>query len=260
MQTSAQGVRPLGSIPWDVADVDRAHVEFRRSRDPALRQSLVETYRPLAQCLARRHVRHREPHADLMQCALLALVLALDRFDPARGVKFTTYAWVTISGELKRHYRDNTWLVHVPRSLQEQFAATTLAEDTLLLELGRRPTTSEIAERTGTNEEQVRGALDLLLAYFPASLDAPSDDGTIQLGELSGAEDGGFDVVDDREVLAPLLKRLPLREQRILHLRFVEGMTQLQIGRLVGLGQMQVSRLLASSLASLREWMEVQPA
>src|SRR4029079_9603238 len=120
------------SSPWDVADVEYAHVEFRRSRDPALRQSLVETYRPLAQTLAKRHVRHREPHADLMQCALLALILALDRFDPERGVKFTTYAWVTISGELKRHYRDNTWLVHVPRALQEQFAATTLAEDTLL--------------------------------------------------------------------------------------------------------------------------------
>lgn len=195
-----------------------------------------------------------------MQCALLALILALDRFDPERGVKFTTYAWVTISGELKRHYRDNTWLVHVPRALQEQFAATTLAEDTLLLELGRRPTTSEIAERTGANEQQVRSSLDLLLAYFPASLDAPGDDGTIQLGALSGGEDGGFDLVDDREVLTPLLKRLPLREQRILHLRFVEGMTQLQIGGLVGLSQMQVSRLLASSLASLREWMEVRPA
>ena len=258
MQTE-QRVR-AHSAPWVVDDLQRAHVEFRRTGDPELRRSLVEAYRPLAASLARQHARHREPHADLMQCALLALLNALERFDPERGVKFTTYAWVTITGELKRHYRDRTWLVHVPRALQERFADTTFAEDALTLELGRPPTTREIAERTGTDEEQVRGALDLLLAYFPASLDGPTGDGGVEVGAVVGWADDGFDVVDDRVVLQPFVKRLPAREQRILHLRFVEEMTQLQIGRVVGLGQMQVSRLLARSLALLREWMEARPA
>ena len=260
MQTEQQRVAPVRSAPWDVADVEQAHVEFWRTRDPELRRSLVETYRPLAASLARQNARHREPQADLMQCALLALLKALDRFDPERGVKFTTYAWVTISGELKRHYRDRTWLVHVPRALQERFANTTFAEDELTLELGRAPTTREIAERMGTDEEQVRGSLDLLLAYFPASLDVPASDGAVEVGALVGSDDGGFDVVDDRVVLGPFVKRLPAREQRILHLRFVDEMTQLQIGRAVGLGQMQVSRLLAHSLTLLREWMEARPA
>jgi len=255
-----QRVRPPRSGAWTADDVQRAHEEFRLTGDAELRRSLVEVYRPLALTLARRHARHREPQSDLNQCALLGLLQALERFDPERGVKFTTFAWVTISGELKRHYRDRTWVLHVPRVLQERFAETTAAKDALMLELGRPPTTREIADRVGIDIGEVQGALDLVLAYSPASLDMPPNEGGLHGGAFAAREDSGFRAVDDRIVLAAVVSRLPLREQRILHLRFVEEMTQFQIGRAVGLSQMQVSRLLAGSLASLREWMEVCPA
>lgn len=242
------------------AALHAAHVEYQRTRDLHLRQTLVEAYRPLAFSLANRYARHREPQDDLTQCALLALVHAIDRFDPDRGAKFTTYAWVTITGELKRHYRDGTWAVRVPRSLQELFPAVLASTDALTLELGRSPTISEIAARAGASEENVVAAIEVIGAYVPASLDAPTADGTLRGDALPSLEQG-FDVIDDRVTLSPLVRRLPPREQRILHLRFVEEMTQLQIGRVIGLGQMQVGRLLARSLASLREWMEeAQPA
>jgi RNA polymerase sigma-B factor len=252
----------LGAVeqaPQAAVDLQRAHVEYRRTGDLRIRDSLVTAYQPLAFALANRYSRHREPREDLTQCALLALVHAIDRFDPERGVKFTTFAWVTITGELKRHYRDGTWAVRVPRVLQELFPAVTVATDALTLEFGRSPTIAEIAERAGATEENVVLAMEVVGAYFPTSLDAPSAVGTIKSRALS-AGDAAFDRVDDHVVLDPLVKRLPPREQRILHLRFVEEMTQLQIGQAVGLGQMQVSRLIARSLASLREWMESQPA
>ena len=232
-----------------------AHVEYRLTGDPHLRQQLVEAYQPLAFALAHRYARHREPQDDLTQCALLALVHAVDRFDPDRGPKFTTYAWVTITGELKRHYRDGTWAVRVPRSLQELFPAAMEATDALTLELGRSPTISEIAARAGASNEEILRAVEVVGAYFPASLDAPMADGTDRGQALPSLEDS-FGVIDDRVTLTPLVRRLPARQQHILHLRFVEEMTQLQIGRTIGLGQMQVGRLLARSLASLREWME----
>jgi RNA polymerase sigma-B factor len=258
VQTEERGA-VVDQLPPSADDLQRAHLEYRRTGDLRLRDSLVTAYQPLAFALASRFSRHREPRDDLTQCALLALVHAIDRFDPERGVKFTTFAWVTITGELKRHYRDGTWAVRVPRALQELFPAATAATDILTLELGRSPTIAEIAERAGASEEDVLLAMEVVGAYFPASLDAPSADGTVRSRALS-ARESGFDRVDDHVVLDPLVKRLPPREQRILHLRFVEEMTQLQIGQAVGLGQMQVSRLIARSLASLREWMESQPA
>jgi RNA polymerase sigma-B factor len=241
--------------PGSIAALHDIHLEFRRTGDRRLRETLVEAYLPLASALATRYSRHREAKDDLTQCALLGLVNAVDRFDPDRGVKFTTFAWITITGELKKHYRDGTWTVRVPRAQQELFLAATTATDALTLELGRSPRISEIAERAGATEEDVVLALEVVGAYFPASLDAPSADGTTTAQALSASE-RGFELVDDRVALSPLVKRLPPRQQLILHLRFNEEMTQLQIGRVVGLGQMQVSRLLARSLASLREWMQ----
>jgi RNA polymerase sigma-B factor len=246
---------PAGSA----AALQEMHLEYRRSGDLRLRQALVATYRPLAIALATRYSRHRDAHDDLTQCALLGLVHALDRFDPERGVKFSTFAWVTITGELKKHYRDNTWAVRVPRARQELFHATTVATDALTLELGRSPTIAEIGDRCGASAEDVVLALEVVGAYLPASLDAAQGDGASHASALSDREKG-FDLVDDRVSLSPLVKRLPPRQQLILHLRFVEEMTQLQIGRAIGLGQMQVSRLLARSLASLREWIDVDQA
>ena len=137
------------------------------------RTELVEEYRGFAISLARRFGNHREPQDDLIQAALVGLLHAIDRFDPERGVEFTTFAFATITGELKRHYRDQTWGVRVPRSLKEQFLAVTKATDELTVELGRSPTIPEIAERASSSEEDVLSALEVSGAYLPVSLDGP---------------------------------------------------------------------------------------
>jgi RNA polymerase sigma-B factor len=228
-------------------------LEYRATGDPALRNELVTAFRPLAFRLARQRSRNREHQDDLVQAASLALIKAVDRFDPARGNEFTTFAWATIQGELKRHYRDRTWLVRPPRSLQERFLAVSTVIDELTAEEGRSPTYPEVAERAGITVEEVVEAVEVRQAYLPGSLDAPVGPDAEPAAELA-ADDNGFDFVEDRAVLGPLVARLPSVEQRILHLRFVDEWSQSQIGAELDISQMQVSRLLARSLATLRRW------
>jgi RNA polymerase sigma-B factor len=231
------------------------HASLRQTGDARLRTELVEEYRGFAIALARRFGNHREPQDDLIQAALLGLLHAIDRFDPDRGVEFTTFAFATITGELKRHYRDQTWGVRVPRSLQEQFLAVTTVTDELTVELGRSPTIAEIAERAYTSEEDVLCALEVSGAYLPVSLDGPAGDDPSRTARLS-ADETGFEEIEEQERLGPLVARLPWRERRIIHLRFVEELTQSQIGTHLGISQMHVCRLLAQSLDRLRRWMD----
>jgi RNA polymerase sigma-B factor len=227
--------------------------EYHRTRDQRLRSDLVEAYQGYAAALASRFSRHREAQDDLTQAALIGLLNAIDRFDPDRGVEFTTFAWATIMGELKRHFRDRTWSVRVPRSLQEAYLQTSDAVDELTTELGRSPTISEIAERLGVSEENVVEAMEVRGAYRLSSLDAPvdhDDTRTVQVAE----EDDGMAGVEDQQLLSPLLSRLPVRERRILQLRFVHDLTQAEIAKQLGISQMHVSRLLSRSLAQLHEW------
>jgi RNA polymerase sigma-B factor len=228
-------------------------LEYRATGDLALRNELVTAFRPLAFRLARQRSRNREHQDDLVQAASLALIKAVDRFDPARGNEFTTFAWATIQGELKRHYRDRTWLVRPPRSLQERFLAVSTVIDELTAEEGRSPTYPEVAERAGITVEEVVEAVEVRQAYLPGSLDAPVGPDAEPAAELAD-DDNGFDFVEDRAVLGPLVARLPSVEQRILHLRFVDEWSQSQIGAELDISQMQVSRLLARSLATLRRW------
>ena len=232
------------------------HVVFHATRDARLQAELVEAYRPMAAALASRYGHHHEPQDDLTQAALVGLLHALDRFEPDRGVEFTTFAWATISGELKRHYRDQTWGVRVPRSLKELFRAASQATDELTVELGRSPTIAEIAYRAGATEEDVIQALEVRGAYLPMSLDAPAAD---DRGTILPEDDHGYSAIDEHELLSPLVARLPARQRQILHLRFVEEMTQSQIGQALDISQMHVCRLLADSLATLRQWIE-EPA
>ena len=222
--------------------------ELRSSGSTAARNELIELHLPLARGLARRYRYTPEPADDLEQVASLALVKAVDGFDPSRGTPFGAYAVATIIGELKRHMRDTTWVVHVPRTLKERILAVERAERSLSARLGGSPTVAQLADEAGVSAEQALEALNARGAHDALPLD-PAD---------STVTASGFsDAVDDRVALSDALRRLPRREQTILLLRFVDGLTQTEIADRVGLSQMYVSRLLRSVLEQLRR--EIDP-
>lgn len=243
-----------GRIP--AAEADRLFREFFATRDPALRERLVGAHIGLAASLAGRYTSRHESPDDLHQAALIGLLHAVDRFDPTRGVQFTTFAWATISGELKRHLRDRTWGVRVPRRVQELYLATAEASDALTNTLGRSPTVAELADRVGAAEEDVVEALEARTAYRLASIDSPPASGDGDGGMQLASTDSGFKIVEERTVLSDLINRLPPRDRQIIHLRFNEEFTQAEIAERVGVSQMHVSRLLSVSLQKLRVWAE----
>lgn len=226
---------------------------FPEDDRPPTRDELIIRHRPLADFLAGRFKGRGEPLEDLKQVAYLALVKALDRFDPEREVKFSTYATATIVGELKRHFRDRGWALHVPRRLQEASALVLKSTALLSQDLGRSPTIAEIAKQSGLSEEQVLEGLDAAQAYSTTSLEAPhDDDGEPALSRL-GTIDRSLELVESRASITPLLEKLPERQRRILYLRFYRELTQTEIARELGMSQMHVSRLLARALQVLRE-------
>jgi len=239
----------------DKATLMRTFETFAETRDPTLRDGLIEAHLGLAEYLARRFANRGEPLDDLVQVASLGLVKAVERFDPARGLEFTTFATPTIVGELKRHFRDKGWAVRVPRRVQELHLRVTRVIDDLALELGRSPTVQEIAQRAGTSEDEVIEAIDAGSAYRSASLDAGRSDDEESPGLLGqlGEIDPELSRAERRAALSPLLAELPEREQVMLYLRFYEGMTQSEIAKRLGISQMHVSRLLSRSLQALRE-------
>jgi RNA polymerase sigma-B factor len=244
-------------VPFDAGQRDelrRKFAEFAQTRDAGLRDELVEAHLGLAEYLARRFGNRGEPLDDLVQVASVGLLKAVDRFDPERAVEFSTYATHTIVGELKRHFRDKGWAVRAPRRMQELYLRLGKIVSTLSQELGRSPTIQELAAEAQVSEEEVLEALEAGQAYRFASLDAPSpgDDEGDSMSSHLGAEDPGMVDAEHRAALSPLVKRLPQREQTILHLRFFEGLTQSEIASRLGISQMHVSRLLARSLAQLR--------
>jgi len=221
-----------------------------------LREEVIGEYMSYARYVAGRFRLRGEGAEDLEQVAYLGLVKAVDNYDPGYGTTFLSYATPMIAGEIKRHFRDTTWDVHVPRRMQELSAAIRVAEVNLSQDLGRPPTVDEIAAKLETTTEEVVDALDAAQAYNTASLDVPvamSDGEGATLGELLGEEDPALGMVVDREALRPLLAELDEREKRILLMRFFRGMTQSQIGAELGVSQMQVSRLLTQILGRLRE-------
>ena len=236
------------------ADLDPRFAEYRRTRDRALRDELVEEHVPLAKFLARRFVDRGEPLDDLLQVALLGLLKAVDRFDPGRGLRFSTFATPTIVGELKRHFRDRGWAVRVPRRVQELHVQLSRLVGSLSQELGRSPTPLEIATRAGVPEEEVLEAMEAGGLYRLVSLDGSltDDDDAPELSLQLGDVDTGFERVERRAELDELLAVLPERERRIVVLRFFDGLTQSEIAGRVGISQMHVSRLLSRSLDLLR--------
>jgi RNA polymerase sigma-B factor len=267
-------LRPFGSpmVPRrrtaaQTADRERAKLMFAElatltAGEPqraAIRDRLVEMHMPLVQHLARRFRNRGEPLDDLEQVATIGLIKSVDRFDPERGVEFSTYATPTIVGEIKRHFRDKGWAVRVPRRLQELRLSLTSATAELSQRNGRSPTVAELAVQLKITEEEVLEGLESANAYSTLSLDVPdTDDESPAVADTLGSEDEALEGVEYRESLKPLLEQLPSREKKILMLRFFRNMTQSQIAEEVGISQMHVSRLLARTLAQLREKLLVE--
>jgi RNA polymerase sigma-B factor len=245
----------LSPLFYELARLPAGH-----RRGTPLRDRLIAGYLPLAQHIARRYVHRGEPLQDLEQVATIGLIHAVDRFDPSRGPDFLTFAVPTISGEVKRWFRDRGWAMRVPRRLKELDAAIFGVTGRLSQELGRAPRPSEIAARLDVPVADVVNGLQVREAYQCLSLDEPSgvdpvEDRAPAGGEALGCLDEGVALVEDRETLLPLLESLGERERRIVLLRFFGEMTQTQIAREVGVSQMHVSRLLAATLKKLRHAM-----
>lgn len=227
---------------------------FARLPDEGAREALVVRHRPLALYLARKFTGRGESLEDLEQVATLALLKAIDRLDLSRDVRFSTYATITVIGELKRHLRDRGWAVRVPRPIQELAVRITRVMGTLTQELARAPTVREIADHVGASEEHVLEALDASRAYTADSLDAPTgDDGRYSAADTLAVHDDRFDNLDSWQSVAPLLRELPERERTILYMRFFEEKTQTEIAQKLGISQMHVSRILARTLTGLRQ-------
>jgi RNA polymerase sigma-B factor len=229
-------------------------VRYHEEGDLAAREELCERFLPLARDLALRYTYTDEPLDDLVQVASLGLIKAIDRFEPGRGTKFTSYAAPTILGELKRHFRDKGWSLHVPRDLQERTLAVSRATEVLSKELGRSPKIREVAEHLGCSTEQVLEAQEAAASYEAASLDAPAarDDGeSASLVDLLGDDDSAYELVEDRQAIASTWRALPEVERQVLELRFMQDLTQREIGERIGYSQMHVSRLLRRALNRL---------
>lgn len=240
--------------------------DLARTGDPDLREELIEHYLPLARRLARRFYAGNESLEDLIQVASLALVKAVDRYDADRGTSFPSFAIPTITGELKRHFRDTGWAAHVPRTTQEHALAVHKCVGEVAAQTGTAPTVAEIVERTELSEDAVVTALTAYHALLADSLDtpvAPGGDGerapTIAEVEL-GVSEPGYERVIERAALRPALRRLPSEERQILHMRFVEERTQTDIAKRLGVSQMQVSRVLRRILDGLRVSIDGQEA
>jgi RNA polymerase sigma-B factor len=231
--------------------------ELRRSQSIELRNELVEEHAGFAEYLARRFSNRGEPLDDLRQVALIGLVKAVERFDPDRGVNFTSFAAPTITGEIKRHFRDKTWSIRVPRRLQELTLEIERCRGELGHELGRSPTVPEIAAQAGASEEQVIEGIEAAGVYRSGSLDAvaPGDDDR-SLGDRIPADADDVADADDRALVRDLLEQLPVRERRIVYLRYFEGLTQGEIADRIGVSQMHVSRLLSRSIEQLGQTQE----
>jgi RNA polymerase sigma-B factor len=222
-------------------------------RRKVLRDQLVEAHMPLVVYLARRFSGRNEPMSDLVQVGSIGLLKAIDRFDPERGLEFSTYATPTILGEIKRHFRDTGWLIHVPRRAQELQTTVNSARADLSQELGRAPTVAELAERIQVDEVAVLEALDAARAYSGVPLDVLAAPGeSVPEHPILGVVDAGFEQVEQRALLRDVIAKLPEAEREILLLRFVANKTQTEIAAIVGVSQMQVSRLVARGLKRLR--------
>jgi RNA polymerase sigma-B factor len=240
-------------------DVGALFRRYRETGDQLARERLVHAHLPLARHLAGRYARGLEPFDDLFQVACLGLVKAVDRYDPDRGSCFSSYAVPTITGELKRHFRDKTWIVRVPHSVHDLALRVRSATDRLAPGLDHAGSVRALADALGAHEDEVRRGLQALAAYQVSSLEAPGDgaDGTT-LADALGDHDDGYHRVEERAEIDDLLRCLTARERNVLHLRFDNDLTQQEIADRLQISQMAVSRLLRRCLPQLRRLAEAR--
>jgi RNA polymerase sigma-B factor len=243
--------------PTTLNEERRLFASLRADPSAAARDRAFQRYLPLARSLAGRYRHSEEPIEDLEQVASIGLLKAIDRFDPDRGAAFSSFAVPTILGELRRHFRDTTWALRVPRRLQELTLKIEDARSELTNLLGRQPTIAELSARLDSSEELILQALDLMVAKYTLSLDMPDDD-EAPAEPPPGTVDDGYARAEDRATLAPLLATLSATEAQIVLLRFREDLTQDAIAQRVGVSQMHVSRVLYRSIARLRDAVDVQ--
>jgi RNA polymerase sigma-B factor len=246
---------------WSEADAERLFAEYRRTQDPAIREELVVTHENLVRFLAAKFANRGEPLEDLIQVGMIGLINAIDRFEPDRGIKFSTYATPTIVGEIKRYFRDRSWNLKVPRWLQELNLQVTRANERLTGVLGRSPTVLEIAEDVGCTEEQALNAMELGNAYETISLDsrlAVEGDAPLTLNDSIGHQDLDLDQIDSYDDLKEALEHLDNRERMILYLRFFQDLSQTEVARRLNISQMHVSRLQHRALKRLKEIMDAE--
>ncbi len=243
-------------LSWDKVYTKKLFRKYRLEGDEDARDELITMYLNLVKYLASRFRNRGEPVDDLIQVGTIGLIKAIDRFDIERQVEFTTYATPTIVGELKRYFRDKGWAIKVPRRLQELSFKVNQAVDALTQRLQRSPTIAEIGEYLDVTPEEVLEAMETSEAYNFVSLESDrGGDGadSFSILEYIGKDDALMAVIDDRTTLSVAFKQLTPQEQRVLYLRFFEGLTQTEIARQLGISQMQVSRLLRRTLRILRE-------
>jgi RNA polymerase sigma-B factor len=234
-------------------NVEDLLVAYHREGDQEARERALVELMPLVRALATRYAGRGEPLEDLVQVGSIGLIKAVDRFDVDRGVEFASYAVPTIVGEIRRHFRDKAWAMHVPRRLKELSLRLSRTLDQLTVELGRSPTIAELAAAAGVEEEEAIDALDSMNAYATRSLHAPFEEGSDDsLAEKLGADEQGYADVEDGALVEAGLDALDERERQIVELRFFHELTQSQIASEVGISQMHVSRLLRRALATMR--------
>jgi RNA polymerase sigma-B factor len=252
-----------GSGPERTREDRALFLQYHREGDARARDQLVERFLPLARQLARRYQRAGEPLDDLLQVASLGLIKAIDRFDPDREIAFSSYAVPTILGEIKRYFRDRTWAVRVPRDLQELTLRVDRAVGELSEELRRQPSVAEIARAVGSEAEEVLEALQAGGAYRAISFDAPrtgGDEDVATVGDSVGVDEDGFDRAEERATIKQLMATVTPREREVLRMRFEDDMTQAEIGAVIGVSQMQVSRVIRQALVRLRAAADAEPA
>lgn len=248
-----------GRLAWDK---DRTRELFRRYKeegDEEAREQLIESHLNLVRYLASKFKNRGEPMEDLVQVGSLGLIKAIDRFDPERGLEFTTFATPTIMGEIKRHFRDKGWSVRVPRRLQELSAKVNQATDELTSELNRTPTVEEVATRLGASVDEVLEAMESSSAYSAVPLEgggASEDDDAPSVIDRFATEDTELISSDDRMVIEDTISSFSPREQEAIRMRFVDGLTQVEIAEKLGISQVQVSRLLRRALRRVQERLE----
>ena len=245
-----------GKPAWDK---DRTRELFRRYKeegDEEAREQLIVSHVNLVRYIAAKFKNRGEPLDDLIQVGTIGLIKAIDRFDPSRGLEFTTYATPTIMGEIKRHFRDKGWTIRVPRRLQELSAKVNSATDELTARLQRSPSIEEVAEYLGTTADEVLEAMESSSAYSSVPLEAQGgneDDDAPSVIDRYASVDGDLEASDDRIVLEEVIGEFPEADQQAIRMRFIDGMTQVEIAKRLGISQVQVSRMLRRALRRIQD-------